>query len=267
MAAHIREKNDRRWAIGNELCEMEIALDAGGAPILSAIRMAGGAADWAPPAGLAALGPAVEVAGAQYKPGATGMSFAGAAVEADAPAPSMASAGPALRLAYRCENGLEVHHYLSPAPVQAVWRTWTRLVNPTGRPIDGITRFDALNLTLGVSPAEPQAAYLLGWLDTPRADAPGRPPIPFKFAGWIPKLMYGGSSADHPSAARSRLGHAHAAADHRAADGVAAAVRQARHVRHAPVGDGPRSRAPGRLLRRPGVERHLEDGHRASPGR
>ena len=60
-----------------------------------------------------------------------------------------------------------------------------------GIAIQGITRFDAANVVFSAGESQPQCGYVLGWLEGPRADAPGHHALPFSYCGWIPKLLYG----------------------------------------------------------------------------
>ncbi len=181
--SHARQVDHTHWSIGN--ASFELTLQAGADGRVSGLARRGGLA-WP-----VQVAPAVVTGGQTFQPGAPGMTFTGAEI-VDAPDPGSGRSSVALRLDYACADGLLIQHYLYAAADHTVWRSCTLLANPPASGCDAVvTRFDALNLAVGVSEAEPQAAYLLGWLDTPRVDAPGRPPIPFKFAGWIPKLMYG----------------------------------------------------------------------------
>jgi alpha-galactosidase len=179
---YVRQVSESQWSLGNG--GFELAVQVADGAVLAQARC--GARAWP-----VRVSPIVIAGGETYQAGTPGMVLGGIdcikAVD-----PGTGATGPALRLNYTCANDLQVCHYLAPAPKEPVWRSWTSLTNPAGQTVDcAITRFDAFNVSVGVSAAEPQSAYLLGWLDTPRADAPGRPPIPFKFTGWIPKLIYG----------------------------------------------------------------------------
>ena len=96
-----------------------------------------------------------------------------------------------IHLLYGVPNGMQVVFHLKSSPDKAVWRSWVTLRNPTQTPIEGITRFDAANFSFSTGSMEPQCSYVLGWMEGPRADAPGKPALPFKYGGWIPKFLYG----------------------------------------------------------------------------
>ena len=169
-----------QWAIGNDLFELCIFLGPEAEPRVLSLSTVRG--QWRPGLEGNALGPLVEASGETFVPGSANMAFTGAEADNDRAE---------LRLSYTCGNDLLVRHHLSPSRDQAAWRSWTALCNPTAEPVRGISRFDAMSLRLGVSDAEPQVAYLLGWLDGPRADMPGRHAIPFPYPLWIPRLLYG----------------------------------------------------------------------------
>jgi alpha-galactosidase len=184
------------WSVGNQLLEMAFALDADGWPALARLRLAGDV-EFAPPP--APFGPTVAAGDAVYRPGAPGMTFAGGEL-------IQAGGSQELRLNYVCGNGLRVCHHVSPSRDLAAWRSWTTLANPPvpdgsrlpPAPIERIRYWDAVRLAVGVSDAEPHAACLLGWLDGPRADAPGKPPVPHAYPSWIPRLLYGDGAPTPP---------------------------------------------------------------------
>ena len=70
--------------------------------------------------------------------------------------------------------GLQLQLHLKASPDKAVWRSWIELYNPGSVQIDGISRFDAANYTFSTGSREPLCGYVLGWLEGPRAEAPGR---------------------------------------------------------------------------------------------
>jgi alpha-galactosidase len=96
-----------------------------------------------------------------------------------------------IQLLYQLDNGLQVTLHLKISPDKAVWRSWLTLMNAGDQAIDGITRFDAANFTFSTGNMQPYCSYVLGWMEGPRADAPGRQALPFKYGGWIPKFLYG----------------------------------------------------------------------------
>ena len=184
--AVVRDLGDR-WVIENASFGISLSLNEQGVPILSHLR--GNSlpdVDWASGC---PLGPVIEVNGETYDLDSGGLSFLGAEVDDE---------GPELRLNYRCPTGLRVSHHLKPSPEKAVLTFWTTLTNESESDIEGITRFDVFNLNVSVSEAEPLVAYLLGWLDGPRADAPGRHAIPYPYPSWIPRLLYGDDAPPPP---------------------------------------------------------------------
>jgi alpha-galactosidase len=96
-----------------------------------------------------------------------------------------------LNLIYELDNQMNVTLHLKPSLDKAVWRSWVKLWNPTGKPIQAITRFDAANYCFSTGRMHPECSYILGWMEGPRAEIPGRPALPFKYGGWIPKFLYG----------------------------------------------------------------------------
>lgn len=96
-----------------------------------------------------------------------------------------------LRLRFKSDNDVQVTLHLKPSPNKAVWQSWVTLWNLTETTINEITRFDAANYTFSTGSRHPECSYVLGWMEGPRADAPGRPALPFKYGGWIPRFLYG----------------------------------------------------------------------------
>ena len=183
----VTELEGPRWLLENDQLRMEVSLNSRGLPVLSSLVSAClPDLDWA---GGVILGPVIQIAGQVYEPGEAVLSFTRAEV---------GDAGSDLILHYRGTDGLEASHHLEPSPHRAAWRSWTVVRNTGQEAIVGLCRFDAANLVLGVSEARPHAAYLLGWLDGPRADAPGRPPVPFPYPSWIPQLLYGNGAPTPP---------------------------------------------------------------------
>ncbi len=103
-----------------------------------------------------------------------------------------------LQLNYELDNGLQVIQHFKPSPNKAVWRSWVTLNNPTTSYFEEITRFDAANFTFSTGSQNPQCSYVLGWMEGPRAEVPGRPALPFKYGGWIPRFLYGESGVIPP---------------------------------------------------------------------
>jgi alpha-galactosidase len=94
-------------------------------------------------------------------------------------------------LSYAGSDGLLVTQHLSLSPSHPVIRSQVTVAAGGTTPLKGLVRFDALSLSVAVSPYEPEASYVLGWLDIARIDAPGRPPTAVKLDNWIDKLLYG----------------------------------------------------------------------------
>ncbi len=174
------QASDHQWSLRNMQVELTLALNGQGQPYIARLIGAGGS-DWVTK-DKQPFGPVVIVDEQVFQPGASTMAFTGAEAQ---------SGKTGLCLKYLCQNGLEVHHHLRLSADRPVWRCWTTLINTTDHTCQAITRFDALNISLGTSGAEPQVAYLLGWLFGPRMDAPGRPPSPYPYPSWIPRLLYG----------------------------------------------------------------------------
>ena len=171
------------WSIGNDQFKLVVALRQDGLPVVEHLTLGGSEFDWAPAHLDYPVGPVVEAGNPAVvlRPG-EGLALAGVEVEAS---PTR------LSLRFASEIGLSVTQHFAPSPDKAVVRSWVTLSNESSSAISGITRFDAAHLVFQFGPAEPQAGYVLGWMEGPRADAPGYPPLPFKYGGWIPKFLYG----------------------------------------------------------------------------
>ena len=185
--ATITELDGPRWELSNGQIRAVVTLNDDGLPVLSGLT---GSSlrdqEWAVGS---VLGPEIEADGRTYEPGSPDMTFVGGKVDA---------ARPALCLSYECSNGLQVRHWLEASPAQEVVRLWTDLTNGGADEVSGLCRFDVVGLHLGVSAFEPEAAYVLGWLDGPRIDAPGKHATPFAYSSWIPRLLYGDDAAVPP---------------------------------------------------------------------
>ncbi len=165
------------WAVGNEGFELAFLLGSDGLLRISGIiSRTGSEQDWTP-SSPAPFGPVLLIEGEPSE-----LFFEGIDIGGD---------GPDLTLTYRSPVGLQVSHVIRPSSRTAAFRTWTTLTNDSNHDIEEISRFDALNLGLGVTDAEPLATYLTGWLGGPRIDAPGRPPAAFAYGSWISPLLYG----------------------------------------------------------------------------
>lgn len=181
----VRRDPDGSYVLGNAAFQMVVGLNAEKIPALRSLTSTRQPqVNWASAA--RPLGPELTVKGMGYSIGRGNIGFS--RLEADTE----------LRLIYLLANGLEVTQHLRPSPDKAVWRSWVSLRNATAAPVTGITRFDAANLILSAGASQPQCGYVLGWLEGPRADAPGHHALPFTYCGWIPKFLYGGLDTDLP---------------------------------------------------------------------
>ena len=177
----VRGKPDGSWSIGNGAFSLDLDTKRGEFPTLRRLKLASPqSVNWALPS--RAFGPVIEAKGAMQSITAGTMKFVGARAS---------EAQNELVLSYECANGLHADVHLAPSAGHPVWRSWVVLRNPSAQAIEGITRFDAMNLSFSEGDAEPQAGYVLGWMEGPRGDAPGRHSIPWEYAGWIPKFLYG----------------------------------------------------------------------------
>jgi len=182
--AGVARLGDSSFALGNDLFELTIAVPIDGLPVVEQLVSREHAdLDWGSGKEIA---PAVSVVDGEAQR-AVGLSCSGVRVS---------EAGDELLLLYAGDGGLEVCHHLRPVATVPVWHCWTMITN-TGDQKD-VGRVDALGFGLGVSGAVPQVAYVLGWLDGPRVEAPGRPPIPFPYDSWIPRLLYGDGAPTPP---------------------------------------------------------------------
>jgi len=179
----VRALTGQLWSMGNDRFELILARRLDGWPVLQRLALAGSEVDWAAPGVDLPWGPAIGMGSPArtFGPG-NGLECMGV---------DIGPAGDELLLRFAGPDGLRVVQHIKPSADKAVLRLWVTLTNESGETISGITRFDAANLTLQFSPAEPQTGYILGWMEGPRADAPGRPPLPFKYGGWIPRFLYG----------------------------------------------------------------------------
>jgi alpha-galactosidase len=178
------------WEIGNPVLSLRLDVNRDGLPFPSRLELVGAPQKgWVNGDDPALFGPVVVIGSRTIGGREGGLTFDRADAEA---------AHRRLTLRYRCEPGLEICHHLEMDPELPVLRSWTTLENHGPAAVEGIRRFDALNVELRTSDAEPQAAYLLGWLDGPRIDAPGKPPAPFPYPSWIPRLLYGDGAPSPP---------------------------------------------------------------------
>ena len=177
MDSRYVEQHSEQWTMGNGSIRLSVAVGAGGVPVVTGLEVDGiPDIDWVPSAGASAMAPVIEVSGSRDL---DFLGFQKGAGDGD------------LCGRYASSSGLTVSHHLRCAANNPVVTSWVELTNDTDGEIAGITQCDALNLTLGLSGYQPQVSYLLGWLDGPRADAPGRPPIPVHHHGWLDKLVHG----------------------------------------------------------------------------
>lgn len=175
-----RKESDGSFSLGNPAFHLLIGEQPEALPVLKAlIHTALPDVNWAV-AG-EALGPEVAIGKTLYLPG-SGMAYQGGEVDAQTRE---------VRLKYRLANGLDLIQHIQGSADKAVWRSWVTMKNPTLKAVEGITRFDAANWQFSNGSKEPQCSYILGWMEGPRAEAPGRPALPFKYGGWIPKFLYG----------------------------------------------------------------------------
>jgi len=176
---YIKKLKNDLWTMGNDLFVMEIAIHPSGTPyILKLCLIDLPILDASPGDTRYALRPIIEIDGISS---VEDLVFKG--IEGDEDAMQ-------LKLVYQHVAGLEVTHCLQPSQSQAAWTSKTILSNGTDQDIGGIGRMDALNMVFTAGSA-PRAGYVLGWLDGPRADAPGRHSLPHPYPSWIPKLLYG----------------------------------------------------------------------------
>ena len=179
--AFVRKEPDGSYTLGNPEILLSIGHEGEGLPSVKTLRHAGlPEVNWAAPG--EALGPEVGIGEVRYSLEAGNMKYLDCEVDDQAGE---------LRLQYQLANGLELVQHLQGSMDKAVWRSWVTLKNPTGEVVRGITRFDAANWSFSHGAREAQCSYVLGWMEGPRAEAPGRHALPFKYGGWIPKFLYG----------------------------------------------------------------------------
>ena len=179
-SAFARIGPDGSGSIGNDRFALAVARDGDRARVKRLALLSRADADLAVPSH--AFGPCIIVNGTIFSPAHGNLRCAG--IHADV-------TGVELRVSYTSSTGLEVTQHLTPSPDQPVWRSWIDVKNPGSVSVDGLTRFDAVNLCIETGEGEPEAAYVLGWMEGPRADAPGHHSLPWKYGGWIPKFLYG----------------------------------------------------------------------------
>jgi alpha-galactosidase len=170
-----------RFTTGNERFTLTVSRREASPPLLESLTLAAlPQVNWAVPG--EALSPLVVVHGIAHS--VQGGTLRATGLTADEP-------GREIRAHYEGPDGLRVTQHLRASRDKPVWRSWVTLSNAGTAPIGGITRFDAVHLAFSSAAVCPQAGYVLGWLEGPRIDAPGRPPLPWKYGGWIPKFLYG----------------------------------------------------------------------------
>lgn len=181
QTVYARQAPDGSYVLGNAAFQMTVGLGEDGTPAVQSLTLSSQErVDWAAPA--LPLGPYLVIEGVTYSLAEGNAGFERFEVDGETPE---------LRAHYALSNGLRVTQHLRPSPDKGVWRAWVTLRNSSQVPVAGITRFDAVHGGFSASEAEPQCGYVLGWMEGPRADAPGRPSIPYKYGGWIPKFLYG----------------------------------------------------------------------------
>ncbi len=168
------------YIIGNQAFRLTAGLNQQGLPAIHSLALASDPhTNWSLPD--QSFAPVLTIQGVDYSLQSGNMHFLDfQIVEAEE-----------LHLNYTLSNHLLVTLHLKPSPDKVVWRSWVTLRNPTEAAIEGITRFDAANYGFSTGTKEPQCGYVLGWMEGPRADAPGRHALPYKYGGWIPKFLYG----------------------------------------------------------------------------
>jgi alpha-galactosidase len=179
--SYVRKETNGLLMIGNQAFHLDINLTPQGYPtIQSLILTSQPQINWSQPG--QPLAPILTILQKDYSLQAGNMHFVSF---------NLAEETAELQIKYGLSNGLQVTLHMSPSPNKAVWRSWVTLSNPSSEVIKGITRFDAANYLFSCGANEPQCGYVLGWMEGPRADAPGKPALPYKYGGWIPKFLYG----------------------------------------------------------------------------
>ena len=180
MSSFVFQEKADLYTIGNQAFRLTIGLSQPGFPIVHSLELTSQPhINWSTQN--FALAPVITIQQVDYAPQLDNMRFLGFEGVADKE----------LAILYALSNDLRVSYHLRPSDNKAVWQSWVTLSNPSTKAIAGISRFDAANYEFSVGTAEPQCGYVLGWLEGPRADAPGRQALPFKYGGWIPKFLYG----------------------------------------------------------------------------
>ncbi len=176
----VSQETDGSYAIGNQAFRLTVGLSLSGFPtIRSLILTSQPHTNWS--SRNYPLAPVLTVQQVDFSPQLENMRFLRfEVVEAKE-----------LDIVYALSNDLQVILHLKPSAGKAVWQSWVTLSNSTSVTIPGISRFDAANYVFSVGGGEPQCGYVLGWLEGPRTDAPGRHSLPYKYGGWIPKFLYG----------------------------------------------------------------------------
>ena len=161
---YARSSAENRWVLGNQLFELEVSAPSGAPVISRLVQAAQPEVNWAAADGLE---PVVAVR-AEDDHVRLELRFVGAQIDS---CPHRGAQVDTLRLDYDA-GGTRVQHYLMPAEDLPAWRSWTTVTRTATGPLAGLVRFDALNLPLTTGEAEPEVAYLVGWLFGPRTDAP-----------------------------------------------------------------------------------------------
>lgn len=173
---YVRVQSPTSAEVGNDRFRMALEVDSSGHACIVDLRMVGGRSI----AAELPVGPVVEYSLRDQH--ALGVRLPGVQFEqADEDVLCFAQKG---------GDGISVRHMIRPAPSHPAWASWSTVTCTGSSPVE-VTRFDALNMQWSIGDVEPRCAYVLGWMEGPRADAPGRHSIPFRYDGWIPKFLYG----------------------------------------------------------------------------
>jgi len=183
MTSYVQGNKHTGWTAGNDQFEIQIKLNDHGLPrVCGFIKKGGSEHNWAPTASEEILGPVIKVGNLICKPHSEEIVFSGVSLD---------QTQKEIVFEYTASFGLTLSLHLKPSAENPVLESWMILYNTGSQAVTDISRFDALNMSFGTSGHQPQAAYLGGWLDGPRADAPGRPAVPYPYDSWIPTLLYG----------------------------------------------------------------------------
>jgi len=164
QTVYARQARDGSYVLGNAAFQMTVSLSADGKPGIQSLTLSSQErVDWATPT--QPLSPFLVIEGVTYSLAVSNVRFQAFEVVEDVPE---------LRVHYVLSNGLQVTQHLQPSPDKGVWRSWVTLRNTSQGVVKGITRFDAVHSGFSTSEAEPQCGYVLGWLEGPGTDAPGR---------------------------------------------------------------------------------------------